>query len=102
MSSPSSPTPSAIIYEVNLSVPKSKDAAYIEYLKEFTTGLVRTVAGFTNVQAYFTVHYHIESQDHLDAYLRDHQEHFASAEQEKWEFLVTSRRILRLQFSDLI
>ncbi|KAJ3294418.1 hypothetical protein HK104_003593 [Borealophlyctis nickersoniae] len=141
---------SAIIYEVNLSVPKLKADAYLAYLRTFTkevcvlklgyawadsTGnainsvasvvvltTIPRVSGFTGVQvfsqpkpvglhwlseeegeakAYFTVHYHVESQMHLDVYLAAHQERIAETDQKEWGFLVTSRRILRLQYSTI-
>ncbi|KAJ3056542.1 hypothetical protein HK097_006175 [Rhizophlyctis rosea] len=117
---------SAIIYEVNLSVPKDKADDYVLWLRGFTKEVCATIDGFTGVQvftqpkpvglhwlseegaakvlliqAYFTVHYHIDSQQQLDAYLNDHQERVAEAEQRRFQFLVTSRRILRLQFSTI-
>ncbi|KAI9208988.1 uncharacterized protein BJ171DRAFT_172759 [Polychytrium aggregatum] len=83
-----------IIYEVNLSVPKQLSSGYIEYLRAFTKETCSTVDGFTSAQvfsqpkpvglhwlseegdakAYYTVHYHVESQEHLDRYLQLHQQ----------------------------
>ena len=50
-------------------------------------------------KSYFTVHYHIDSQRNLETYLEKYQEHVANANQDRFKFLVTSRRILRLQMS---
>jgi hypothetical protein len=41
-----------------------------------------------------TVHYVIASQADLDTYLQNDQKAVATAEQERFEFLVTSRRTL--------
>ncbi|KAJ3034747.1 hypothetical protein HDV00_004725 [Rhizophlyctis rosea] len=112
---------SAIIYEINLSVPRDKADDYMLWLRGFTKDVCATIDGFTGVQvfsqpkpvglhwlseegdakAYFTVHYHVDSQQQLDAYLAQHQERIAEAEQRRFQFLVTSRRILRLQFSTI-
>ncbi|KAI9098576.1 hypothetical protein DFS34DRAFT_618007 [Phlyctochytrium arcticum] len=112
---------SPIIYEVNLSVSKSHISEYMAYLRDFTQKTCREINGFTGVQifsqpkpvglhwlseegdakSYVTVHYHVNSQNDLDAYLKEHQERVASADQEKWGHLVTSRRILRLAFSNI-
>ncbi|KAJ3331484.1 hypothetical protein HDU76_003041 [Blyttiomyces sp. JEL0837] len=108
---------SAIIYEVNLSVPKEHAAEYVDYLRDFTKNVVKTVEGFTgaevysqpkpvglhwlseegDVKSYFVVHYHCRSEEYLNKYLTEHQERLSNQDQNKWNFLVTSRRILRLQ-----
>ncbi|TPX61490.1 hypothetical protein PhCBS80983_g01091 [Powellomyces hirtus] len=110
-----------IIYEINLSVPADKYAGYLEYLTNFVKQTCGEIDGFTGAQvftqpkpvglhwlseegsakAYLTVHYHVASQIHLDLYLKDHQHRVAEADQAKWEHLVTSRRILRLNFSTI-
>ncbi|KAI8824047.1 uncharacterized protein EV422DRAFT_564753 [Fimicolochytrium jonesii] len=129
--SPSPPTPllrrtstsstSPIIYEVNLSVPAALATGYADYLTEFTRGICSEVHGFTGVQiftqpkpvglhwlseeggakAYFTVHYHVASQMDLDTYLATHQQRVSEADKERWQHLVTSRRILRLFHSSI-
>ncbi|KAJ3318076.1 hypothetical protein HDV06_000844 [Boothiomyces sp. JEL0866] len=106
----------SIIYEVNLSIPKAKADAYQEWLEKFTLNVCQTVSGFTHAvvysqpkptglhwlseegdnKAYFTVHYHVDSQDHLQEYLKVHQGIVAHAEQDHWGFIVTSRRILKM------
>ncbi|KAI8799856.1 hypothetical protein BJ742DRAFT_780919 [Cladochytrium replicatum] len=106
---------SAIIYEVNLSVAKEKSEEYTEWLRTFTKSVVDDVDGFTACdlfsqpkppglhwlseegveKAYFTVHYHVQSPEHLEAYLKNHQPRVAHAQEERFGFLVTSRRILR-------
>ncbi|KAI8927348.1 hypothetical protein BC831DRAFT_510910 [Entophlyctis helioformis] len=109
----------SIIYEVNLSVPKVSAEGYLAYLKAFTLNVVKDVPGFTNAvvysqpkpeglhwlseegndKSYYTVHYHVDSQKNLETYLEKYQQQVADADQEKWGFLVTSRRILRMQMS---
>ncbi|KAI9329617.1 hypothetical protein BDR26DRAFT_939226 [Obelidium mucronatum] len=110
---------SPIIYEINLSVPKEKARAYLDYLTTFTKNVCATVEGFTkcNVftqpkptglywlseegdsKVYLVVHYHIDSEQHLNAYLETKQDAMAKQDQEKWGFLVINRRILRLQLT---
>ena len=109
-----------IIYEVNLSVPKEFSTEYQEWLKDFTQNLCDTVDGFTHAivysqpkpqglhwlseekeKSYFTVHYHVDSQQHLEVYLDRHQDRVAHVEEERWKYLVISRRILKLQSSTL-
>ncbi|KAF9433253.1 hypothetical protein BGZ76_009696 [Entomortierella beljakovae] len=51
-----------------------------------------------NTKTYITVHYVVESQDHLKSYLETQQPEVASAEKERFEFLVTSRRTLSVVF----
>ncbi|KAF9172512.1 hypothetical protein BGX21_000115 [Mortierella sp. AD011] len=51
-----------------------------------------------NNKTYITVHYVIESQDALKSYLENDQPKVAAAEQERFEFLVTSRRTLSVVF----
>ncbi|KAG0006428.1 hypothetical protein BGZ65_008187 [Modicella reniformis] len=51
-----------------------------------------------NNKTYITVHYVIESQEHLDSYLKNEQPEVAVAEQDQFEFLVTSRRTLSIVF----
>ncbi|KAJ3166885.1 hypothetical protein HDU88_002973 [Geranomyces variabilis] len=112
---------SEIIYEVNLSVPAEKGAPYRDYLKTFCQKTCHEVDGFTGVQIftqpkppglhwlseegvkkeYLTVHYHVASQMHLDMYLADHQPRVAETDTDVWNHLVTSRRILRLSFSNI-
>ncbi|KAI1321632.1 hypothetical protein EDD11_003112 [Mortierella claussenii] len=117
---PSSPVPihsytaGTLVYEVNLSVPKEKVEEYLTWLRTFTKEQVRTIPGFVssmvfrqpkpyglhwlseegNDKVYLTVHYVIASQADLDVYLAQKQAKVASAEQERFEFLVTSRRTL--------
>ncbi|KAF8951186.1 hypothetical protein BGZ46_004123 [Entomortierella lignicola] len=106
--------PGTLIYEVNLSVPKEKEEEYIAWLKVFTKEQVNRIPGFLssmvfrqpkpyglhwlseegNSKFYMTVHYVIASQADLDAYLEKNQAEVATAEQERFEFLVTSRRTL--------
>ena len=47
-----------------------------------------------DAKTYMTVHYVIASQEDLDEYLKTSQPEVASAEQERFEFLVTSRRTM--------
>lgn len=47
-----------------------------------------------NAKTYMTVHYVIASQAALDTYLQNDQKAVATAEQERFAFLVTSRRTL--------
>ncbi|KAF9206208.1 hypothetical protein BGZ49_002857 [Haplosporangium sp. Z 27] len=106
--------PGTLIYEINLSVPKEKEEEYIAWLKVFTKEQVSKIPGFLssmvfrqpkpyglhwlseegNSKFYMTVHYVIASQADLDAYLEKNQAEVATAEQERFEFLVTSRRTL--------
>ncbi|KAF9109991.1 hypothetical protein BGX27_006905 [Mortierella sp. AM989] len=51
-----------------------------------------------DAKTYITVHYVIESQAHLQAYLENEQPKVAAAEQDRFEFLVTSRRTLSVVF----
>ncbi|KAG0002642.1 hypothetical protein BGZ79_002579 [Entomortierella chlamydospora] len=51
-----------------------------------------------NDKFYMAVHYVIASQADLDAYLEKNQAEIASAEQERFEFLVTSRRTLSVAY----
>ncbi|KAF9953114.1 hypothetical protein BGZ72_005672 [Mortierella alpina] len=103
-----------LIYEVNLSVPREKADEYIDWLRGFTKTQVRTIPGFVSsvvfrqpkpyglhwlseegdAKTYMTVHYVIASQEDLDEYLKTSQPEVASAEQERFEFLVTSRRTM--------
>ncbi|KAG0206488.1 hypothetical protein BGX28_002071 [Mortierella sp. GBA30] len=107
-------SPGTLIYEVNLSVPREKADEYLDWLRGFTKDQVQNIPGFIssmvfrqpkpyglhwlseegNAKTYMTVHYVIASQDDLDAYLKKEQAAVASAEQERFEFLVTSRRTL--------
>ncbi|KAJ3070737.1 hypothetical protein HDU98_006236 [Podochytrium sp. JEL0797] len=107
-----------IVYEVNLSVPKENARAYLQYLTGLTSNVCKTVDGFTGVsvftqpkpsglhwlseegdsKVYIVVHYRIDSEDHLNSYLADKQDALAHLDQDRWKFLVISRRILRLQF----
>ncbi|KAG0308006.1 hypothetical protein BGZ98_009226 [Dissophora globulifera] len=111
-------SPGTLIYEVNLSVPREKVDEYIEWLRIFTKQQVQRIPGFLssmvfrqpkpyglhwlseegNTKTYITVHYVIESQAHLEAYLQKEQPEVATAEQERFEFLVTSRRTLSVVF----
>ncbi|KAF9386121.1 hypothetical protein CPB97_004020 [Podila verticillata] len=124
--SPASPTPTPVhsyspgtlVYEVNLSVPRDKVDEYIEWLKGFTKEQVRNIPGFLssmvfsqpkpyglhwlseegNAKTYITVHYVLQSQAYLEEYLAKQQPSVASAEQERFQFLVTSRRTLSVVF----
>ncbi|KAF8943985.1 hypothetical protein BGZ47_004790 [Haplosporangium gracile] len=107
-------SPGTLVYEVNLSVPREKADEYIEWLHQFTKTQVNTIPGFIssmifrqpkpyglhwlseegNAKTYMTVHYVIESQADLDTYLQNDQKAVATAEQERFAFLVTSRRTL--------
>jgi hypothetical protein len=105
-----------IIYEVNLSVPEEKATGYQQWLATFTQSVCDTVQGFTHAivysqpkpeglhwlseekgKVYFTVHYHVNSQQHLQDYLDRHQDRVAHEEETKWNYVVLSRRILKLQ-----
>ncbi|KAJ3108296.1 hypothetical protein HK100_003457, partial [Physocladia obscura] len=108
-----------IIYEVNLSVPKDNARAYIAYLNDFTLRVCESVPGFTkcnvftqpkpsglhwlsdegDAKVYLVVHYHIDSESHLDNYLETAQDAISKQDQNKWGFLVINRRILKLQLS---
>ncbi|KAF9405183.1 hypothetical protein BGZ94_003717 [Podila epigama] len=110
--------PGTLIYEVNLSVPKENRDEYINWLRTFTAEQVAKVPGFLscmvfsqpkpyglhwlseegNNKTYITVHYVIESQAHLEEYLAKYQAEVATAKQQKYEFLVTSRRTLSVVF----
>ncbi|KAF8925118.1 hypothetical protein BGZ58_001121 [Dissophora ornata] len=117
-SSPNTPihrySAGTLIYEVNLSLPKEKEEEYLAWLRVFTKEQVRNIPGFIsslvfhqprpyglhwlseegNDKVYLTVHYVVASQADLDTYLAENQAVVASAEQERFEFLVTSRRTL--------
>ncbi|KAJ3212893.1 hypothetical protein HDU67_003510 [Dinochytrium kinnereticum] len=115
------PSTSGIIYEVNLSVPQANADGYLQYLEDFTKEMIETIPGFSAAhvfnqpkpvglhwlseeekpKTYLVVHYYIDKEESLDAYLRDHQEGVSIKDQERWGFLVTSRRILRLKFSSV-
>ncbi|KAF9296489.1 hypothetical protein BGZ88_012514 [Linnemannia elongata] len=114
MSIPHSYSPGTLVYEVNLSVPREKADEYLEWLHLFTKTQVETIPGFIssmifrqpkpyglhwlseegNTKTYMTVHYVIASQADLDTYLQNDQKAVATAEQERFAFLVTSRRTL--------
>ncbi|GJJ73513.1 hypothetical protein EMPS_05871 [Entomortierella parvispora] len=120
--SPSSPihtySPGTLVYEVNLSIPREKVDDYLVWLKTFTKDQVNKIDGFLssmvfsqpkpyglhwlseegNTKTYITVHYVVASHAHLDAYLKTEQPAIATAEQERFEFLVTSRRTLSVVF----
>lgn len=51
-----------------------------------------------NAKTYITVHYVLQSQAYLEEYLAKQQPSVASAEQERFQFLVTSRRTLSVVF----
>ncbi|KAG0359500.1 hypothetical protein BC939DRAFT_489535 [Gamsiella multidivaricata] len=107
-------SPGTLIYEVNLSVPKENEQEYLVWLRDFTKEQVHNIPGFVssmvfyqpkpyglhwlseegNDKVYLTAHYVIASQADLDAYLAENQAKVASAEQDRFEFLVTSRRTL--------
>ncbi|KAF9109063.1 hypothetical protein BGX27_008046 [Mortierella sp. AM989] len=111
-------SPGTLIYEVNLSVPKEKEQEYLDWLRVFTKEQVSKIPGFLSSMVfrqpkpyglhwlseegdskfYMTVHYVIASQADLDAYLEKNQAEVASAEQERFEFLVTSRRTLSVAY----
>ncbi|KAJ3400669.1 hypothetical protein HDV05_000982, partial [Chytridiales sp. JEL 0842] len=91
----------AIVYEVNLSVPKDVAKEYLDYLNGFTDNVIKTVpvglhwlSEEGEQKAYFTVQYDCDSEVHLKTYLEQYQETLAQADQGKWKFLVTSRRVL--------
>ncbi|KAK9728927.1 hypothetical protein K7432_000680 [Basidiobolus ranarum] len=105
-----------LIYEVNLSVPKDRGDEYLEWLRVFARKTCDSVNGFLSVNVfsqpkpaglfwlseegsnkiYFTIHYTIQSQEHLEAYLENEQPEVAKAEFERFQYLVTSRRVLRV------
>jgi len=112
-----------IIYEVNLSLAKQNAEGYQEWLEKFTVNVCKTVNGFTHAvcysqpkpgnfkviiaglhwlseeggdRVYYTVHYHVDSQEHLEEYLKEQQGIVAHAELDKWKYIVTSRRILKM------
>lgn len=107
-----------LVYEVNLSVPQDKVEGYLDWLRGFTKEQVERIPGFIssmvfrqpkpyglhwlseegNNKTYITVHYVIESQEHLQSYLDNEQPKVAVAEQEQYQFLVTSRRTLSVVF----
>ncbi|KAG0043588.1 hypothetical protein BGZ83_011253 [Gryganskiella cystojenkinii] len=111
-------SPGTLVYEVNLSIPREKVDEYLVWLKAFTKDQVSNIDGFLssmvfsqpkpyglhwlseegNTKTYITVHYVIASQAHLEAYLQKDQPAIATAEQERFEFLVTSRRTLSVVF----
>ncbi|KAF9126330.1 hypothetical protein BGW39_006696 [Mortierella sp. 14UC] len=111
---PHSYSTGTLIYEVNLSVPREKADEYIEWLHSFTKAQVEQIPGFIssmifrqpkpyglhwlseegNAKTYITVHYVVASQADLDTYLQNDQKAVATAEQERFAFLVTSRRTL--------
>ncbi|KAG0345392.1 hypothetical protein BG004_003756 [Podila humilis] len=51
-----------------------------------------------NDKTYLTVHYIVASRPELDTYLEKYQAEIASAEQQRFDFLVTSRRTLSVVF----
>ncbi|ORX89889.1 hypothetical protein K493DRAFT_64253 [Basidiobolus meristosporus CBS 931.73] len=105
-----------LIYEVNISVPKDKGDEYLDWLRSFARNTCDRVDGFLSVNVfsqpkpaglfwlseegcskiYFTIHYTIQSQDHLEAYLQNEQPEIAKAEFERFHYLVTSRRVLKV------
>ncbi|KAF9933965.1 hypothetical protein FBU30_003909 [Linnemannia zychae] len=107
-------SPGTLIYEVNLSVLREKVDEYIEWLHGFTKTQVERIPGFISsmifrqpkpyglhwlseegsAKTYLTVHYVIASQADLEHYLQNEQKTVATAEQERFAYLVTSRRIL--------
>ncbi|KAI8621993.1 hypothetical protein BC830DRAFT_1091755 [Chytriomyces sp. MP71] len=110
---------SPILYEVNLSVPKENARDYLIYLNTFCKDAVETVEGFTHCnvftqpkptglhwlseegesKVYVVVQYHIASETHLNGYLESRQDALSKQDQNRWGFLVISRRILRLQIA---
>ncbi|KAF9181590.1 hypothetical protein BGZ51_005306 [Haplosporangium sp. Z 767] len=117
-SSPMTPAhtyaPGTLVYEVNLSIPREKAEEYLDWLHVFTKEQVQKIPGFLssiifrqpkpyglhwlseegNTKTYMTVHYVIASQSDLDSYLKTQQAAVATAEQERFEYVVTSRRTL--------
>ncbi|KAF9208379.1 hypothetical protein BGZ49_008964 [Haplosporangium sp. Z 27] len=116
-------SPGTLVYEVNLSVPREKaeDSQFTLQIQErfmYSNEQVQRIDGFLssmvfrqpkpyglhwlseegNTKTYITVHYVIESHDHLKSYLEHDQPKVAAAEQERFEFLVTSRRTLSVAF----
>ncbi|KAF9287851.1 hypothetical protein BGZ68_001200 [Mortierella alpina] len=98
-------TPGTLVYEVNLSVPREKEQ--VGRIPGFLSSMVfrqpkpyglHWLSEEGNNKTYITVHYVIESQAHLEAYLEKEQPAVAAAEQERFEFLVTSRRTLSVVF----
>jgi len=110
---------SEIIYEINLSVPKGKATEYVQWLNQFTTHLCKTTPGFSlcNVfsqpkpaglhwlseegdsKCYFTIQYHIQSQEYLKDYLKNEQPKASRAEIDRFKYNVISRRVLRNLFT---
>ncbi|KAJ1969151.1 hypothetical protein IWQ62_000811 [Dispira parvispora] len=114
---PSFSTPGTLVYEVNLSLPTELANDYLEWLKEFTRKQCERIDGFEDSRifrqtrkpaglhwlseeggskVYFTVHYVIQSREHLEAYLNNEQPKLAEAEKNKFQYLVTSRRVLEV------
>ncbi|KAF9903988.1 hypothetical protein BX616_001443 [Lobosporangium transversale] len=98
-------SPGTLVYEVNLSVPREKEQ--VERIPGFLSSMVfrqpkpyglHWLSEEGNNKTYITVHYVIESQAHLEQYLAKEQPTVAAAEQERFEFLVTSRRTLSVVF----
>ncbi|KAG0221080.1 hypothetical protein BGX31_010202 [Mortierella sp. GBA43] len=88
-----------LVYEVNLSVPQDKVEGYLDWLRGFTKAYgLHWLSEEGNNKTYITVHYVIESQEHLQSYLDNEQPKVAVAEQEQYQFLVTSRRTLSVVF----
>ncbi|KAK9685401.1 hypothetical protein K7432_015507 [Basidiobolus ranarum] len=105
-----------LIYEVNLSVPKDKYEDYLGWLSAFVRNTCESVDGFISVNVfnqpkpaglfwlseegdskiYLTVHYTIQSQEHLETYLEKEQPEVAKAEYDRFHYLVTSRRVLKV------
>ncbi|KAG0366647.1 hypothetical protein BGZ54_005070 [Gamsiella multidivaricata] len=107
--SPSTPvhtySAGTLVYEVNLSVPREKEQ--VNRIPGFLSSMVfrqpkpyglHWLSEEGNAKTYITVHYVIESQRHLEQYLEKEQPTVAAAEQERFEFLVTSRRTLSVVF----
>ncbi|RUS17709.1 hypothetical protein BC937DRAFT_89588 [Endogone sp. FLAS-F59071] len=89
--------------QVNISVPKDKAAEYIEWLREFTEMQVKRIdekkfwlTEERNNKDYFTIHYVIDSEQHLHEYTAKYQQEIAHAEETRFNFLVISRRILKM------
>jgi len=73
-----------VTYEVNLDIEREVSADYLTWLKAHMDEIV-SLEGFVDAQCHevessseerlvLSVHYRIESREHLDSYFRDHAE----------------------------
>ena len=91
-----------VTYEVNLEIEREVSAAYLSWLKEHVDEIL-ALDGFVSAQCHevessseerlvLSVHYRVESREHLDAYFRDHAERLRGDGMKKFEGRFSAER----------